>query len=152
VDLPALLVSDLEIADKLSYASKFDRSPHRMAQLCDHGHKVGLRWLDDWQNGYPHSGYDRRRDSLLQPSPPRPISSRRTLRVGDVIHICGHTTDFRQKVEFLEVDHTPMTEVGPKDLKVVDHAREHDIVFKVRSYWLDRSDGGEHDGYPETAR
>ena len=61
---------------------------------------------------------------------------RGTLRVGDVIHICGHTTDFRQQVEFLEVDHTPTTEVGPKDdfgLKVVDHAREHDVVFKVRS-------------------
>lgn len=61
---------------------------------------------------------------------------RGTLRVGDVIHICGHTTDFRQKVEFLEVDHTPTTEVGSKDdfgLKVVDHAREHDVVFKVRS-------------------
>lgn len=61
---------------------------------------------------------------------------RGTLRVGDVIHICGRTTDFRQKVEFLEVDHTPTTEVGPKDdfgLKVVDHAREHDVVFKVRS-------------------
>ena len=37
---------------------------------------------------------------------------RGTLRVGDVIHICGHTTDFRQKVEFLEVDHTPTTEVS----------------------------------------
>ena len=61
---------------------------------------------------------------------------RGTLRVGDVIHICGHTTDFRQKVESLEVDHAPATEVGPKDdfgLKVVDHAREHDVVFKVRS-------------------
>jgi hypothetical protein len=61
---------------------------------------------------------------------------RGTLRVGDVIHICGHTTDFRQRVESLEVDHAPTTEVGPKDdigLKVVDHAREHDVVFKVRS-------------------
>jgi hypothetical protein len=61
---------------------------------------------------------------------------RGTLRVGDVIHICGHTTDFRQRVESLEVDHAPTSEVGPKDdigLKVVDHAREHDGVFKVRS-------------------
>ena len=59
-----------------------------------------------------------------------------TLRVGDVIHILGHTTDFTQKVESLEVDHAPATEVGPKDdfgLKVVDHAREHDVVFKVDS-------------------
>ena len=59
-----------------------------------------------------------------------------TLRVGDVIHIRGHTTDFTQKVESLEVDHAPVTEVGPNDdfgLKVVEHAREHDIVCKVRS-------------------
>src|SRR6266568_2048596 len=38
-----------------------------------------------------------------------------TLRVGDVIHIRGHTTDFSQRVESLEVDHAPVTEVGPKD-------------------------------------
>jgi hypothetical protein len=59
-----------------------------------------------------------------------------TLRVGDVIHIWGHTTDFTQKVESLEVDHAPIAEVGPKDdfgLKVIEHAREHDVVFKVRS-------------------
>jgi len=59
-----------------------------------------------------------------------------TLRVGDVIHIRGHTTDFTQKVESLEVNHAPVTEVGTNDdfgLKVVEHAREHDIVYKVRS-------------------
>jgi hypothetical protein len=58
-----------------------------------------------------------------------------TLRVGDVIHIRGHTTDFSQKVESLEVNHAPATEVGPNDdfgLKVVQHAREHDVVYKVR--------------------
>src|SRR5262245_35931544 len=59
-----------------------------------------------------------------------------TLRVGDRIHIHGHTTDFTQKVESLEVDHAPVTEVGPNDdfgLKVAEHAREHDTVYKVRS-------------------
>ena len=58
------------------------------------------------------------------------------LRVGELIHIRGHTTDFTQKVESLEVNHAPVTEVGPKDdfgLKVVEHAREHDVVYKVRS-------------------
>jgi hypothetical protein len=58
-----------------------------------------------------------------------------TLRVGDVIHIRGHTTDFSQRVESLEVDHAPATEVRPNDdfgLKVVEHAREHDVVYKVR--------------------
>ena len=59
-----------------------------------------------------------------------------TLRVGDVIHIRGHTTDFKQKVESLEVNHAQATEVGPNDdfgLKVVGHVREHDVVFKVQS-------------------
>jgi Elongation factor Tu domain 2 len=59
-----------------------------------------------------------------------------TLRIGDMIHIRGHTTDFKQKVESLQVDHAPANEVGPKDdfgLKVVEHAREHDVVYKVKS-------------------
>ena len=58
-----------------------------------------------------------------------------TLRVGDMIHIRGHTTDFSQRVESLEVDHAPATEVGPNDdfgLKVDGHVREHDVVYKVR--------------------
>jgi hypothetical protein len=58
-----------------------------------------------------------------------------TLRVGDVIHIRGHTTDFSQRVESLEVNNAPTAEVGPNDdfgLKVVQHAREHDVVYKVR--------------------
>lgn len=58
------------------------------------------------------------------------------LRMGDVVHILGHTTDFKQKVESLEVDHAPVTEVGPKDdfgLKVIDHAREHDVVYRIQS-------------------
>ena len=58
-----------------------------------------------------------------------------TLRVGDTIHIRGHTTDFIQRVESLEVDHAPVTEVGPNDdfgLRAVDHAREHDVVYKLR--------------------
>jgi hypothetical protein len=59
-----------------------------------------------------------------------------TLRIGDVIHIRGHTTDFSQKVESLEVKHAPATEVRPNEefgLKVAEHAREHDVVFKVGS-------------------
>jgi hypothetical protein len=59
-----------------------------------------------------------------------------TLHVGDVIHIHGHTTDFTQRVESLEVDHAPVSEVGPNDdfaLKMIEHARDHDAVFKLRS-------------------
>ena len=56
------------------------------------------------------------------------------LRVGDTIHIRGHTTDFKQRVDSLQVNHASVPEVGPGDdfgLKVRDHAREHDIVYKV---------------------
>ena len=56
------------------------------------------------------------------------------LRVGDTLHIRGHTTDFKQRVDSLEVNHAPVQEVGPGDdfgLKVREHAREHDIVYKV---------------------
>ena len=58
-----------------------------------------------------------------------------TLRVGDDIHIKGHTSDFGQRVESLQVGHAPVSEVGPDDdfgMKVAAHAREHDVVYKVR--------------------
>jgi hypothetical protein len=58
------------------------------------------------------------------------------LRIGDTIHIQGHTTDFSQRVESLQVEHAPVDEVGPSDdfgVKVVQHVREHDVVYKVPS-------------------
>ncbi len=57
------------------------------------------------------------------------------LRIGDLIHIHGHSTDFTQRVESLEVNHAHVSEVGPNDdfgLKVVEPAREHDVVYRVR--------------------
>jgi putative protease len=53
------------------------------------------------------------------------------LRVGDRIHFRGHTTDFGQRVQSMEVEHEPVTEVGTNDdfgLKVTQHVREHDVV------------------------
>jgi hypothetical protein len=58
-----------------------------------------------------------------------------TLRVGDNIHIKGHTSDFGQRVESLQIGHASVQEVGPNDdfgMKVVDHAREHDVVYRVK--------------------
>jgi putative protease len=58
-----------------------------------------------------------------------------SLRVGDNIHIKGHTSDFAQRVESLQVGHAQVEEVGPNDdfgLKVAEHAREHDVVYKVK--------------------
>lgn len=57
------------------------------------------------------------------------------LRVGDTIHIRGHTSDFSQRVDSLQVEHASVQEVGPEDdfgMKVVEHAREHDVVYRVK--------------------
>jgi hypothetical protein len=58
-----------------------------------------------------------------------------TLRVGDRIHIRGHTSDFSQQVESLQIEHAAVEAVGPGDdfgMKVVEHAREHDVVYKLK--------------------
>jgi hypothetical protein len=58
------------------------------------------------------------------------------LRVGDVIHVKGHTSDFTQPIDSMQIDNTTVVEavVGQSiGLRVKDHAREHDQVFKVVS-------------------
>ncbi|HKQ30830.1 MAG TPA: hypothetical protein VJS66_06055 [Burkholderiales bacterium] len=57
-----------------------------------------------------------------------------TLRTGDTIHIKGHTSDFRQSVGSLEVDHVHVDQVQAGEsfgLRVSEHAREHDVVYKA---------------------
>jgi Elongation factor Tu domain 2 len=57
-----------------------------------------------------------------------------SLRVGDTIRILGHTSDFRQRIESMQIDRKPVTEAGRRQeigLKVSQHAREHDDVYKV---------------------
>jgi len=56
------------------------------------------------------------------------------LRVGDTIRFKGHTTDLTEKLESIQVDHQPVAVARVGDsvaLKVTDHVREHDEVFKV---------------------
>lgn len=55
------------------------------------------------------------------------------LHIGDRVHIQGHTTDLTQTVDSMEVDHEHVDEAGPGDdvaLKVDDHVREHDRIFR----------------------
>ena len=57
-----------------------------------------------------------------------------TLRVGDTIHIKGHTSDFTEKIDSMQIDNKPVAEatVGQLiGLSVREHVREHDHVFKV---------------------
>jgi hypothetical protein len=56
------------------------------------------------------------------------------LRVGDTIRILGHTSDFRQRVDSMQIDRQPVTEAGRRQeigIKVTQHARENDEVYKV---------------------
>ncbi|NWG34128.1 MAG: hypothetical protein HXY42_06765 [Chloroflexi bacterium] len=56
------------------------------------------------------------------------------LKLGDKIHILGHTTDLVQRVHSIEVEHHPVVWVKPGDhaaIKVIEPVREHDVVYRV---------------------
>jgi hypothetical protein len=56
------------------------------------------------------------------------------LDVGDRIHIHGHTSDFEQRVNSIEIDHatTPHADANADvGLEVADHVREHDMVYRL---------------------
>jgi len=56
------------------------------------------------------------------------------LQIGDTIHIKGHTTDYYQKVQSLQVEHANIesAEEGMQvGIKLEGSARENDLVFKI---------------------
>lgn len=56
------------------------------------------------------------------------------LRIGDTIHVKGQTSDFTQSVESMQIEQESLEVARPGDeigLKVAEHARENDEVFKV---------------------
>lgn len=56
------------------------------------------------------------------------------LKVGDTIHIKGHTSDFTQNVESIQIEHANVSVAKAGDkigIKTKEHAREHDVVYKV---------------------
>jgi len=56
------------------------------------------------------------------------------LKVGDKIHIKGHTTDMELTVDSMQIDNTPVTEAKAGDsigIKISDRARRGDTVYKV---------------------
>jgi hypothetical protein len=57
-----------------------------------------------------------------------------TLKIGDSVHIQGHTTDFTQPVESMELEHQHIDKAVPGQnvgMRVKDHVREHDIVYVI---------------------
>ncbi len=56
------------------------------------------------------------------------------LKIGDTIHIKGHTTDFTEKIESMQVEHADVTEAKPGDhigVRMVGKCREHDKIYVI---------------------
>ncbi len=56
------------------------------------------------------------------------------LAVGDQIHVKGHTTDFSQAVDSMQIENEVVTEAGAGQsigIKVTERCREGDTVYKV---------------------
>ena len=56
------------------------------------------------------------------------------LKVGDTIHVKGHTTDFEQVVDSIQVEHEQLQEVKAGDaigIKVTERCRGGDTVYRV---------------------
>ncbi|MFA5252770.1 MAG: translation elongation factor-like protein [Phycisphaerae bacterium] len=56
------------------------------------------------------------------------------LKVGDKIHIKGHSTDVEEVVSSMQIANAAVTEAKAGDsvgVKISDKVRKHDVVYKV---------------------
>jgi hypothetical protein len=56
------------------------------------------------------------------------------LKIGDKVHVKGHTTDFFQDIDSIQKEHASVTSARGGEsigIKVKLPVREHDLVFKV---------------------
>lgn len=59
-----------------------------------------------------------------------------TLKIGDTIRVKGHTSDFTQKVDSMQIEHASVTEAKSADavgIKVEQKSHPKDKVFKIIS-------------------
>jgi putative protease len=57
-----------------------------------------------------------------------------TLKQGETVYIKGHTTDFQQVVDSMQVDRQPVQEAHAGQsvgLKVSVRCRQHDVVYRL---------------------
>jgi putative protease len=56
------------------------------------------------------------------------------LKVGDTMHFVGHTTDFTQVVDSMQIENQNVQEARPGadlGIRTKEKVREHDVVYKV---------------------
>ena len=59
-----------------------------------------------------------------------------SLKLGETIYVKGHTTDFQQAVESMQVDRQPVREAqagASVGIQVKDRCRKHDTVYRLVS-------------------
>ena len=64
------------------------------------------------------------------------VALKAPLRVGETIALKGHTTDFQQVVESMQLDRQPVQDAAAGQsvgVKVKDRCRKHDLVYKFVS-------------------
>ena len=57
-----------------------------------------------------------------------------SLKVGDTVHLKGHTTDFTEKIQSMQIDNKDVAQANAGDdigVKMIGKCREHDKVFLV---------------------
>ncbi|MEW6008520.1 MAG: hypothetical protein AB1629_02680 [Candidatus Omnitrophota bacterium] len=57
-----------------------------------------------------------------------------SLKIGDTIHIKGHSEDFKQPIDSMQIEHKEVSEAKAGDsvgVKVSGKVHENDIVYKV---------------------
>jgi putative protease len=62
------------------------------------------------------------------------IKIKKELKVGDTIHIKGHTTDLTQTIDSMQIDNAPVKEGKKGDdiaIKLKERVRINDLVYKV---------------------
>jgi hypothetical protein len=57
-----------------------------------------------------------------------------SVRIGDTLHFLGHSTDFKQEVTSLQIEHQPVDEAKPGAevaIKVTQRVHPNDSIFKI---------------------
>jgi hypothetical protein len=57
-----------------------------------------------------------------------------SLKLGDKIHIVGHSTDLIQRISSIQIEHHGVVWVKPGDnvaIRVIEPVHEHNIVYRI---------------------
>jgi putative protease len=71
---------------------------------------------------------------FAKPSVAAVVITEGTLKIGDTLHFKGHTSDFAQTVESMQVNNQPVAEANVGDdvgIKVSERVRPGDVAYRI---------------------